>query len=123
MNTPSSEWFRVFFTLPAQLNIFLSNVMFESISLVSYNAIAPKTYVAPTKNSINPLGLKWGAVEYLSSCLSKFKQCETQLTIEGGGLENEILTKPHKILEELMDKAIHLMIAYNMVCAHTKVKV
>ncbi|MBW0525119.1 hypothetical protein O181_064834 [Austropuccinia psidii MF-1] len=97
--------------------------MFESISLVSYNVIAPKPYVAPTSNSTNPLGLKRGAVEYLSSCLSKLKQRETQLRIEGGRPDIEILTKPHKNLEDLMDKVIHLIIAYNMVCAHKKVKV
>ncbi|MBW0517627.1 hypothetical protein O181_057342 [Austropuccinia psidii MF-1] len=97
--------------------------MFESISLVSYNIIAPKPYVALTSNSTNPLGLKWGAVEYLASCLSKLKQCATQLSIEGGGAGNEISTKPHKNLEDLMDTVIHLMIAYNMVRAHTKVEV
>ncbi|MBW0594085.1 hypothetical protein O181_133800 [Austropuccinia psidii MF-1] len=97
--------------------------MFESISLVSYNVIAPKPYVAPTSNLTNPLGLKQGEVEYLASCLSKSKQRATQLSIEGGGADNEISTKPHKNLEDLMDTVIHLMIAYNMVCAHTKVKV
>ncbi|MBW0538192.1 hypothetical protein O181_077907 [Austropuccinia psidii MF-1] len=88
--------------------------MFESISLVSYNVIAPKPYVAPTSNSTDPLGLKWGAVEYLASCLSKLKQHATQLSIEGGRADNEISTKPHKNLEDLMDKVIRLMIAYNM---------
>ncbi|MBW0572459.1 hypothetical protein O181_112174 [Austropuccinia psidii MF-1] len=102
---------------------FWENVMFESISLVSYNVIAPKPYVAPKSNLTNPLGLKWGAVEYLSSCLSKSKQSATQLSIEGGGADNEILTKPHKNLEDLMDTVIHLMIAYNMVRAHTKAEV
>ncbi|MBW0481606.1 hypothetical protein O181_021321 [Austropuccinia psidii MF-1] len=102
---------------------FWANVMFESISLVSYNVISPRPYVAPTSNSTNPLGLKQGAAEYLVSCLSKSKQNATQLIIEGGGADNEILTKPHKNLEDLMDTAIHLMIAYNMVRAHTKVKV
>ncbi|MBW0548640.1 hypothetical protein O181_088355 [Austropuccinia psidii MF-1] len=97
--------------------------MFESISLVSYNVIAPKPYVTPTSNLTDPLGLEWGAVEYLASCLSISKQRATQLSIEGGGDDNEILTKPHKNLEDLMDTVIHLMIAYNMVCAHTKVKV
>ncbi|MBW0585157.1 hypothetical protein O181_124872 [Austropuccinia psidii MF-1] len=97
--------------------------MFESISLVSYNVIAPKPYVALTSNFTNPLALKWGAVEYLASCLSKSKQRATQLSIEGGGADNEISTKPHKNLEDLIDTVIHLMIAYNMVCAHTKVKV
>ncbi|MBW0537203.1 hypothetical protein O181_076918 [Austropuccinia psidii MF-1] len=42
---------------------FWENVMFESISLVLYNVIAPKPYVAPTSNLTNPLGLKQGAVE------------------------------------------------------------
>ncbi|MBW0534630.1 hypothetical protein O181_074345 [Austropuccinia psidii MF-1] len=102
---------------------FWANVMFESISLVSYNVIAPKPYVAPTKHSTNPVGLEWGAVEYLASCLSKKKECETQLRIEGGRADNEILTKMHKNLEELLDTVIHLMIAYNMVHAHTKVEV
>ncbi|MBW0555485.1 hypothetical protein O181_095200 [Austropuccinia psidii MF-1] len=97
--------------------------MFESISLVSYNVIAPKPYVAPTSNSTNPLGLKRGAVEYLASCLSKSKQHATQLSIEGGRADNEISTKPHKNLEDLTDTVIHLMIAYNMVHAHTKGKV
>ncbi|MBW0484833.1 hypothetical protein O181_024548 [Austropuccinia psidii MF-1] len=97
--------------------------MFESIILVSYNVIAPKSYVAPTSNSTNPIVLKRGAVEYLASCLSKSKQRATQLSIEGGGADNEISTKPHKNLEDLMDTVIHLMIAYNMVCAHTIVKV
>ncbi|MBW0477584.1 hypothetical protein O181_017299 [Austropuccinia psidii MF-1] len=97
--------------------------MFESISLVSYDVIAPKPYVAPTTNSTNPLGLKWGAVEYLSSCLSKLKQHATRLSIEGGGADNEISTKLYKRLEDLMDTAIHLMITYNIVHAHTKVKV
>ncbi|MBW0498627.1 hypothetical protein O181_038342 [Austropuccinia psidii MF-1] len=102
---------------------FWANVMFESISLVSYNVIAPKPYVAPASNLTDPLGLKQGAVEYLASCLSKLKQHATQLSIEGGGADNEILTQPHKNLEDLMDTVIHLMIAYNMVCAHTKVEV
>ncbi|MBW0522139.1 hypothetical protein O181_061854 [Austropuccinia psidii MF-1] len=102
---------------------FWANVMFESISLISYNVIAPKPYVAPTSNSTNPLGLEQGAVEYLASCLSKLEQYATQLSIEGGRADNEILTKPHKNLEDLMDTVIHLMIAYNMVCAHTKIKV
>ncbi|MBW0543764.1 hypothetical protein O181_083479 [Austropuccinia psidii MF-1] len=102
---------------------FWANVIFESISLVSYNVIAPKPYVAPTSNSTNPFGLKRGAVEYLASCLSKSKQRATLLRIEGGGAENEILIKLHKNLEYLMDKVIHLMIAYNIVRAHTKVEV
>ncbi|MBW0545829.1 hypothetical protein O181_085544 [Austropuccinia psidii MF-1] len=102
---------------------FWADVMFESISLVSYDVIAPKPYVAPISNLTDPLGLEWGAVEYLASCLSKSKQRETQLSIDGGGADHEILTKPHKNLEDLMDTVIHLMIAYNMVCAHTKVKV
>ncbi|MBW0581313.1 hypothetical protein O181_121028 [Austropuccinia psidii MF-1] len=97
--------------------------MFESISLVSYDVIAPKPYVAPRSNSTNPLGLKQEAVEYLASCLSKSKKCATQPSIEGGGADNEISTKPHKNLEDLMDTVIHLMIGYNMVHAHTKVKV
>ncbi|MBW0572064.1 hypothetical protein O181_111779 [Austropuccinia psidii MF-1] len=88
--------------------------MFESISLVSYNVISLKPYVAPTSNLTNPLGLNQGAVEYLASCLSKTKQRATQLSIEGGGADNEISTKPHKNLEDLMDTVIHLMIAYNM---------
>ncbi|MBW0550989.1 hypothetical protein O181_090704 [Austropuccinia psidii MF-1] len=102
---------------------FWENVSFASISLVSYNVIAPKPYVAPTSNLTNPLGLKWGAVEYLASCWSKSKQHATQFRIEGGGADNESLKKPHKNLEDLMDTGICLMIAYNMVCAHTKVKV
>ncbi|MBW0545629.1 hypothetical protein O181_085344 [Austropuccinia psidii MF-1] len=93
---------------------FRENFMFESISLVTYNVIAPKPYVAPTSNSTDPLGLKRGAVEYLASCLSKSKQCETQLRIDGGRADNEISTKTHKNLEDLMDTVIHLMIAYNM---------
>ncbi|MBW0556329.1 hypothetical protein O181_096044 [Austropuccinia psidii MF-1] len=97
--------------------------MFESISLVSYDVIAPKPYVAPTSNSTDPLGLKRGAVKYLSSCLSKSKQRAKQLSIEGGGADNDILTKPHKSLEDLMDTVIHLMIVYNIVRAGTKVKV
>ncbi|MBW0487845.1 hypothetical protein O181_027560 [Austropuccinia psidii MF-1] len=100
---------------------FWANVMFELISLVSSNVIAPKPYVAPTSNLTNPLGLKWGAVEYLASCFSKLEQCATQLSIEGGRADHEILTKPHKSLEDLMDTAIHSMIAYNMVRGHTKV--
>ncbi|MBW0536714.1 hypothetical protein O181_076429 [Austropuccinia psidii MF-1] len=97
--------------------------MFGSIGLVSYNVIAPKPSVAPTSNLTNPLGLRWGAVEYLASGLSKWKQRATQLSIEGGGADNEISTKPHKNLEDLMDTVILLMIAYNMVHAHTKVEV
>ncbi|MBW0579986.1 hypothetical protein O181_119701 [Austropuccinia psidii MF-1] len=102
---------------------FWENVMFESISSVSYDVIAPKPYVAPTSNSTNPLGLEWGAVEYLASCLSKSKQCAAQLSIGGGGADNEISTKPHKNLEDLMDTVIHLMIVYNKVREHTKVEV
>ncbi|MBW0555349.1 hypothetical protein O181_095064 [Austropuccinia psidii MF-1] len=102
---------------------FWAKVMFESISLVSYNVIAPKPYVAPTSNSTDPLGLELGAVEYLASFLSKSKQHATQLSIEGGGADNEISTNPHKTLEDLMDTVIHLMIAYNMVRAHTRVEV
>ncbi|MBW0563649.1 hypothetical protein O181_103364 [Austropuccinia psidii MF-1] len=102
---------------------FWANFMFESISLVSYDVIEPKPYVAPTSNSTNPLGLERGEVEYLASCLSKSKQHATQLSIEGFRADNEILIKLHKNLEDLMDTAIHLMIAYNMVRAHTKVKV
>ncbi|MBW0479078.1 hypothetical protein O181_018793 [Austropuccinia psidii MF-1] len=97
--------------------------MFESISLVSYNVIAPKPYVALTSNSTNPLGLKRGAVEYLSSCLSKLKQHATKLSIEGGRADNERSTKWHKNLEDLMDTVIHMMVMYNMVHAHTKVEV
>ncbi|MBW0515025.1 hypothetical protein O181_054740 [Austropuccinia psidii MF-1] len=90
---------------------FWSNFMFESISLVSDNVISSKPYVEPTTNAANPLGLEWGAVKYLASCLSKSKQCATQLRIEGGGADNEISTKLHKNLEDLMDTVIHLMIA------------
>ncbi|MBW0470878.1 hypothetical protein O181_010593 [Austropuccinia psidii MF-1] len=97
------------------------NFMFESISLVSYNVVAPKPYVAPTTNSANPLVFKKGAVKYLALFLSKSKQRETQFSIEGGGADNEILTKPHKNLEDLMDTVIHLMIAHNILHAHTKV--
>ncbi|MBW0493214.1 hypothetical protein O181_032929 [Austropuccinia psidii MF-1] len=106
-----------------QIKHFWENVIVESISLVSYNVISPKPYVAPTSNSTNPLGLEQEAVEYLASCVSKPKQRATQLSIEGGGADHEILTKPHKNLEDLMDTVIHLMIAYNMVLAQTKVKV
>ncbi|MBW0557789.1 hypothetical protein O181_097504 [Austropuccinia psidii MF-1] len=105
------------------LKHFWANVMFESISLVSYNVIAPKPYVALTTNAADILGLKQAAVKYLASCLSKSKKCATQLSIEGGGADNEILTKTHKNLEDLMDTVIHFMIAYNMVCAHIKLKV
>ncbi|MBW0483861.1 hypothetical protein O181_023576 [Austropuccinia psidii MF-1] len=97
--------------------------MFESISSISYNVIAPKPYVEITLNWTNPLSLKQQAVEYLASCLSELKQRATQISIEGGRADNEISTKPHKNLEDLMDTAIHLMIAYNMVRAHSKVKV
>ncbi|MBW0483101.1 hypothetical protein O181_022816 [Austropuccinia psidii MF-1] len=127
-NLPKSK--HSFFTMvqsllyPAHpIKHFWENVLFESISLVSYNVIAPKPYVAPTSNSTNPFGLEQGAVEYLASCLSKSKKRATQLSIKGGRADNEILTKPHKNLEDLMDTVIHLMIAYNMVHAHTKVKV
>ncbi|MBW0494486.1 hypothetical protein O181_034201 [Austropuccinia psidii MF-1] len=126
-NLPKSE--HSFFKMVQSLvyptkpvNHFWANFIFESISSVSYDVIAPKPYVAPTSNLADPYGLKRGAVEYLASCLSKSKQCETQLSIEGGGADNEISTKLHKNLKDLMDTVIHLMIAYNMVCAHTKVK-
>ncbi|MBW0509646.1 hypothetical protein O181_049361 [Austropuccinia psidii MF-1] len=102
---------------------FCENFMFEYISLVSYNVIAPKPYVAPTSNSTDPLGLKRGAVEYLASCLSKSKQSATKLSIEGGRADHEILTKLHKNLEDLMDTVIHFMTAYNRVHSHTKVEV
>ncbi|MBW0509878.1 hypothetical protein O181_049593 [Austropuccinia psidii MF-1] len=69
---------------------FWASVMFKSISVVSYNVIAPKSYVAPTSNLTDPLRLQWGAVEYPASCLSKSKQCATQLSIEGGGADHEI---------------------------------
>ncbi|MBW0545406.1 hypothetical protein O181_085121 [Austropuccinia psidii MF-1] len=85
--------------------------------------IAPKPYVTPTSNSTNPLALERGALQYLASCFSKSKHCATQVRIEGGGAENEILTKLHKNLEDLMDTVIHLMIAYDVVRAHTNVKV
>ncbi|MBW0559541.1 hypothetical protein O181_099256 [Austropuccinia psidii MF-1] len=127
-NLPKSE--HSFFKIVQSL-LYLANpiknlwggVMFESISLVSYDVIAPKSYVAPMSNLTNPLGLEQGSVEYLASCLSKLNQCATQLSIEGGRADNEILTKPHKNLEDLMDTVIHLMIAYNMLHAHKKVKV
>ncbi|MBW0542049.1 hypothetical protein O181_081764 [Austropuccinia psidii MF-1] len=48
------------------------------------------------------IGLEQEAVEYLASCLSKLKQHATQLSIEGGGADNEISTKPHKNLEDIM---------------------
>ncbi|MBW0576181.1 hypothetical protein O181_115896 [Austropuccinia psidii MF-1] len=94
--------------------------MFESISLVSYNVIAHKPYVARTSNLTNALGLKQGAVEYLGSFLSKSKQFATQLSSEDCGADNEILKKLYKNLEDPMDTVIHLMIAYNMVRSHTK---
>ncbi|MBW0464913.1 hypothetical protein O181_004628 [Austropuccinia psidii MF-1] len=97
--------------------------MFGFISLVLYNVIAPKPYVEPTTDPKTPLEPRWGQAEYLTSCLIKWKQSAIQLSIEVGGADNELLTNPQKKLEELMDKAIHLMIAYNMVRAHTKVKV
>ncbi|MBW0552030.1 hypothetical protein O181_091745 [Austropuccinia psidii MF-1] len=127
-NLPKSEhsFFKVVQSLlyPANpVKHFWANVMFESISLVSYNVIAPKPYVAPTSNLTDPLALERGEVEYLASCLSKSKQHATQLSIEGGRADNEISTKPQKNLEDLMDTVIHLMIAYNMLHAHTKVKV
>ncbi|MBW0574196.1 hypothetical protein O181_113911 [Austropuccinia psidii MF-1] len=102
---------------------FWANVMFEYISLVSYDVIAPKPYVAPTSNFTNLLGPKPVAFEHLASCLSKSKQRATLLSIEGGGADNEISRKPQKNLEDLMDTVIHLMIAYNMVHAHTKVEI
>ncbi|MBW0522065.1 hypothetical protein O181_061780 [Austropuccinia psidii MF-1] len=102
---------------------FWANVMFESFILVSYDVIAPKQYVAPTTSPTDPCGLKRGAVEYLASFLSKLKQHATQVSIEGSGADIEISTKPHKNLEDPMDTVIHFMIAYNMVCAQTKVKV
>ncbi|MBW0496341.1 hypothetical protein O181_036056 [Austropuccinia psidii MF-1] len=102
---------------------FWEKVRFESISIVSYNVISPKPYVAPTSNSTTPLGLEQGVLKYLASCLSKSKPSATQLSIEGAGAENEILTNPQRNLEDLMNTVIHLMIAYNMVHAHTKVKV
>ncbi|MBW0475098.1 hypothetical protein O181_014813 [Austropuccinia psidii MF-1] len=116
-NLPKSEhtFFKMVQSLlypPNPLKHSWANVMFESIGLVSYNVIAPKPYVAPTSNLTNPLGFKWRAVEYLASFLSKSKQHETQLSIEGGGADNELLTKPHKNLGDLMDTVIHLMIKY-----------
>ncbi|MBW0489193.1 hypothetical protein O181_028908 [Austropuccinia psidii MF-1] len=101
---------------------FWANFMFESISLVSYNVISPKPYVAPATNSDDPLGIKQRASEYLASSLSKYKQFPTQLSIESGGADKETSTNLHKNLEDLMDTVIHLMIMYNMVRAHTKVK-
>ncbi|MBW0492307.1 hypothetical protein O181_032022 [Austropuccinia psidii MF-1] len=44
---------------------FWENVIFESISLVSYNFSAPKPYVAPTSNLTDPLGLKRGQLNTL----------------------------------------------------------
>ncbi|MBW0539824.1 hypothetical protein O181_079539 [Austropuccinia psidii MF-1] len=118
-NLPKSEhsFFKMVQSLiyPASpVKHFWGNVMFESISLVSYNVIAPKPYVALTSNLTGPLGLKQAGVEYLASCLSKPKQRATQLSIEGGGADNEISTKLDTKLEDLMDTVIHLMIAYNM---------
>ncbi|MBW0585324.1 hypothetical protein O181_125039 [Austropuccinia psidii MF-1] len=115
-NLPKSEhsFFKIVQSLLYPFNTIKhvwENVMFESISLVSYDVMAPKPYVAPTSNSTDPLGLKWGAVEYLASYLSKSKKHETQLSIEGGRADHEILTKLHKNLEDLMDTVIHLMIA------------
>ncbi|MBW0517184.1 hypothetical protein O181_056899 [Austropuccinia psidii MF-1] len=67
-NLPKSEhsFFKMVQSLlyPAnKFKHFWANVMFESISLVSYDPIAPKPYVAPTSNWTDPLGHKWGAVE------------------------------------------------------------
>ncbi|MBW0466227.1 hypothetical protein O181_005942 [Austropuccinia psidii MF-1] len=76
-NLPKSEhsFFKMVQSLlyPANpVQHFWENVMFESISLVSYHVIAPKPYVALTSNLTNPLGLERGAVEYLASCLMAF---------------------------------------------------
>ncbi|MBW0468799.1 hypothetical protein O181_008514 [Austropuccinia psidii MF-1] len=127
-NLPKSE--NPFFNMVQSL-LYPSNpikhvweiVMFESISLVSYNVISPRPYMAPKTSSTDPLGLERGEVEYLASCLIKLKQHSTQLRMECGGADNKISTKPHKNLEDLMDTVIHLMTAYNMVRAHTKVQV
>ncbi|MBW0542849.1 hypothetical protein O181_082564 [Austropuccinia psidii MF-1] len=125
-NLPKSEhsFFKIVQSLLYPSNVikhFWENVMFESMSLVSYNVIAPKPYVTPTSNSTDCRRLKWGAVEYLASFLSKLKQHATQLSIEGGRANNERLTKPHKNLEDLMDTVINWMIVYHMVHAHKKV--
>ncbi|MBW0496702.1 hypothetical protein O181_036417 [Austropuccinia psidii MF-1] len=126
-NLPKSEHsFKMLQTLlyPSNpIKHFWGNVMFESISLVSNNVITPKIYVTPTENLTDPLGLECGAVEYLASRLSKSTQHATQLRISGGGADNEMLTIPHKSLEDFMDTVTHLMIAYNMVHAHKKVEV
>ncbi|MBW0500710.1 hypothetical protein O181_040425 [Austropuccinia psidii MF-1] len=114
-NLPKSEqfFFKMVKSLLYSSNLikhFWANIMFESISSVSYNVIAPKQYVAPTTSSTDPLGREWGVVENLPSCLSKSKQCATQLRIVGGRADNDILTDRHKNLEDLMDTAIHLII-------------
>ncbi|MBW0590581.1 hypothetical protein O181_130296, partial [Austropuccinia psidii MF-1] len=76
--------------------------MFESISLASLNVISPKLCFAPSKNDTNPSGLEQGGNECIASCLSKLKQHATQLSIERGRAEKELLMNPHKNLEELM---------------------
>ncbi|MBW0495426.1 hypothetical protein O181_035141 [Austropuccinia psidii MF-1] len=85
-NLPKSEnsFFKIIQSLlyPANpIKHFWENIMFESISLVSYDVIAPKPYMAPTSNLTNPLGLERGAGEYLASYLSKSKKHATQLRI------------------------------------------
>ncbi|MBW0498265.1 hypothetical protein O181_037980 [Austropuccinia psidii MF-1] len=71
-NLPKSEhsFFKMAQSLFYPSNLiknFWKNVMFESISLVSYDVISLKPYVAPTSNSTDPLGLEWAGNEYIAS--------------------------------------------------------
>ncbi|MBW0471530.1 hypothetical protein O181_011245 [Austropuccinia psidii MF-1] len=65
---------------------FWANVLFESISLVPYNIIAPKPYVAPTTTAANPLRLNMERLNQLPLAWVNQRNVQHNLALKVAGL-------------------------------------
>ncbi|CAH7681267.1 hypothetical protein PPACK8108_LOCUS13852 [Phakopsora pachyrhizi] len=109
---------------PITQQMIWANLLFESLHLVARDIIAPVKFVPQQVTTENPLSVEYALAGFLASCFSFNKNRGAILPMEGCKANDNTIKDPaagtFKNLDDFVDKIVHVLIAIDMVQAHSK---
>ncbi|CAH7673198.1 expressed protein [Phakopsora pachyrhizi] len=109
---------------PIAQQMIWANILFELLHLVARDIIAPVKFVPQQVTTENPLSFEYALAGFLASCFSFNKNRGAILPMEGCEANDNTIKESaagtFKNLDDFVDKIVHVLIAINMVQAHSK---
>ncbi|KAI8462038.1 hypothetical protein BY996DRAFT_8445806 [Phakopsora pachyrhizi] len=111
-------------SIPDNLTVGPPTSSSNFLNTVARDIIAPIKFEPQKVTTDNPLSVECSLAGFLASCFSFNKNKSAVLPIEGLKVNEEHIKDPaaetFKNLDDFVDKIVHVLIAINMVQAHSK---